>query len=190
MVGDVSPIIAATTKGVYTLGSTILAVLSLLRVQEWEIDLLSLLHFVSRIKLPDYMFEKEGKLSEFEFVQEHCYMAKELCEGIPDFQEVEKSFLYHHEKVDGTGYPYCLGGSIPCANDAAVLQAGDVPARSLCRNSEAGGTFLPRGYRRDLRKSDRLASNITLPKARLLLSSLRHISKSLCRLYQTTEGKE
>ncbi|MEC0231237.1 HD-GYP domain-containing protein [Paenibacillus alba] len=84
-----------------------------LRVQEWEIDLLSLLHFVSRVKLPDYMFEKEGKLSEFEFevVQEHCYMAKELCEGIPDFLEVEKAFLYHHEKVDGTGYPYQLSGN-------------------------------------------------------------------------------
>ncbi|NOV01846.1 HD-GYP domain-containing protein [Paenibacillus planticolens] len=172
IVGDVSPMIAATTKGVYTLGSAILGsviliarnqsekriealalqrqkqqVINLLQsfipvgerktqtsrkeigemsallkslvkahgglhVQEWEIDLLSLLHFVSRVKLPDYMFEKEGKLSEFEFevVQEHCYMAKELCEGIPDFQEVEKAFLYHHEKVDGTGYPYRLAG--------------------------------------------------------------------------------
>lgn len=84
-----------------------------LHVQEWEIDLLSLMHFVSRVKLPDYMFEKEGKLSEFEFevVQEHCYMARELCEGIPDFKEVEKVFLYHHEKIDGTGYPFRLEGA-------------------------------------------------------------------------------
>ncbi|MDR6554229.1 HD domain-containing phosphohydrolase [Paenibacillus qinlingensis] len=84
-----------------------------LKVQEWEIDLLSLMHFVSRVKLPDYMFEKEGKLSEFEYevVQEHCYMARELCEGIPEFQEVEKAFLYHHEKIDGTGYPFRLEGA-------------------------------------------------------------------------------
>ncbi|KRF04452.1 hypothetical protein ASG89_21635 [Paenibacillus sp. Soil766] len=84
-----------------------------LRVQEWEIDLLSLMHFVSRVKLPDYMFEKEGKLTEFEFevVQEHCYMARELCEGIPEFREVEKVFLYHHEKIDGTGYPFRLEGA-------------------------------------------------------------------------------
>jgi hypothetical protein len=83
-----------------------------IRVQDWEIDLLSLLHFVSRVKLPDYMFEKEGKLSEFEFevVQEHCFMAKELCQGIPHFQDIEKTFLYHHEKIDGTGYPYRLSG--------------------------------------------------------------------------------
>ncbi|MFD2615334.1 HD-GYP domain-containing protein [Paenibacillus gansuensis] len=80
--------------------------------EDWEIDLLSLLHFVSRVKLPDYMFEKEGKLSEFEFevVQEHCYMAKELCEDIPDFHHVQTVFLHHHEKVDGTGYPYQLTG--------------------------------------------------------------------------------
>ncbi|CAM4491307.1 hypothetical protein FHS16_005414 [Paenibacillus endophyticus] len=80
------------------------------QTKDWEIELLSLLHFVSRVKLPDYMFEKEGKLSEFELevVQEHCYMAKELCEGIPGFLEVQNVFLYHHEKVDGTGYPYCL----------------------------------------------------------------------------------
>ncbi|QHW32294.1 hypothetical protein GZH47_16760 [Paenibacillus rhizovicinus] len=80
--------------------------------KEWEIELLSLLHFVSRVKLPDYMFEKEGKLSEFELevVQEHCYMAKELCAGIPGFEEVEQVFLYHHEKVDGTGYPFRLSG--------------------------------------------------------------------------------
>ncbi|WP_068606065.1 HD-GYP domain-containing protein [Paenibacillus swuensis] len=83
-----------------------------LQVQKWEIDLLSLLHFVSRVKLPDYMFEKEGKLSDFELevVQEHCYMAKELCEDIPGLQHVKTVFLYHHEKVDGTGYPAQLRG--------------------------------------------------------------------------------
>lgn len=80
--------------------------------KDWEIDLLSLLHFVSRVKLPDYMFEKEGKLSTFELevVEEHCYMAKELCEGVKGFEEVQNVFLHHHEKINGTGYPYRLNG--------------------------------------------------------------------------------
>ncbi|MFC3799102.1 HD-GYP domain-containing protein [Cohnella sp. GCM10012308] len=78
--------------------------------RDWEIELLSLMHFVSRVKLPDYMFEKEGKLSEFELeiVKEHCFMAKELCEGVPGFAGIQTAFLYHHERVDGTGYPYRL----------------------------------------------------------------------------------
>nr|WP_286672622.1 HD domain-containing phosphohydrolase [Cohnella hashimotonis] len=56
------------------------------------------------------MFEKEGKLTGFELevVKEHCFMAKELCEGVPGFAEIQNAFLYHHERVDGTGYPYRL----------------------------------------------------------------------------------
>lgn len=83
-----------------------------MKVEDWEIHLLSLLHFVSRVKLPDYMFEKEGKLSEYEFevVQEHCFMAQDLLEGVAEFANVKEAFLYHHEKIDGTGYPYRLSG--------------------------------------------------------------------------------
>ncbi|UJF32985.1 HD domain-containing phosphohydrolase [Paenibacillus hexagrammi] len=103
-------------------------------VHEWEIDFLSLLHFVSRVKLPDYMFEKEGRLSEFEFevVKEHCFMAKELCQDIADFQFIQSAFLYHHEKVDGTGYPYQLkGDEIPLLSQmlglVEVFQAMTTP---------------------------------------------------------------
>ncbi|MDF2837345.1 MAG: cyclic di-GMP phosphodiesterase response regulator RpfG [Paenibacillus sp.] len=92
--------------------------------KDWEIDLLSMLHYVSRVKLPDYMFEKAGKLSGFELevVQEHCFMAKELCDGIPAFEEIQSTFLYHHEKIDGTGYPFQLSGDrIPLLSQALGL---------------------------------------------------------------------
>jgi hypothetical protein len=92
--------------------------------KDWEIDLLSMLHYVSRVKLPDYMFEKVGKLSGFELevVQEHCFMAKELCNGIHGFEEIQTVFLYHHEKVDGTGYPFQLSGDrIPLLSQALGL---------------------------------------------------------------------
>ncbi|MHA6481784.1 HD-GYP domain-containing protein [Paenibacillus sp. strain BS8-2] len=92
--------------------------------KDWEIELLSMLHYVSRIKLPDYMFEKAGKLSGFELevVQEHCFMAKELCDGIPAFEEIQSAFLYHHEKIDGTGYPFQISGDrIPLLSQALGL---------------------------------------------------------------------
>lgn len=81
-------------------------------IQDWKIDLLCLLHFVSRVKLPDYLFEKEGKLTEFEFnvVEEHCYMAEEILSGVPELNEIKEIFLYHHERIDGRGYPYQLSG--------------------------------------------------------------------------------
>ena len=126
--------------------------------KDWEIELLSLLHFVSRVKLPDYMFEKEGKLSEFELevVQEHCFMAKELCEGVPGFLEVQNAFLYHHEKINGTGYPYRLrgsdsealanarlSGSVSGYDDSEILSASDAGAGGVRRDSEARGHLVP-----------------------------------------------
>ncbi|RSK26424.1 HD domain-containing protein [Bacillus sp. HMF5848] len=77
------------------------------QIKDWEIELLSLLHYVSRIKWPDYMFEKEGQLSQFEFnvIQDHCYMGTELLGEFEEFERVKNAFQLHHERIDGTGYP-------------------------------------------------------------------------------------
>lgn len=85
-------------------------------IHDWEIKLISLLHFVSRIKWPDYVFEKEEKLTDYEYqiVQEHCFIGGDLFKHEPDFDRVVKALQYHHERFDGTGYPYQLKGeSIP-----------------------------------------------------------------------------
>ncbi|USG66287.1 hypothetical protein NDK47_02845 [Brevibacillus ruminantium] len=76
-------------------------------VSDWEINLLSLLHYVSRIKWPDYLFEKEGKLTTYEYqlIQEHCYMGTELFKDDPSYQRVITALRHHHERYDGTGYP-------------------------------------------------------------------------------------
>ncbi|MFY0544555.1 HD-GYP domain-containing protein [Brevibacillus sp. H7] len=85
-------------------------------IHDWEIKLISILHFVSRIKWPDYVFEKEEKLTDHEYkiVQEHCFIGGDLFKKGPDFDRVVKALQYHHERFDGTGYPYQLKGeSIP-----------------------------------------------------------------------------
>lgn len=76
-------------------------------VHDWEIELISLLHYVSRIKCPDYMFEKKGRLSSFEFdvIQEHCFIGNELLADSKEFETVKEALMHHHERVDGSGYP-------------------------------------------------------------------------------------
>lgn len=76
-------------------------------ITDWEIDLISLLHYVSRINWPDYMFEKKEKLTRFEFeiIQEHCSMGAELISGFPELDHIKAAFLHHHERLDGKGYP-------------------------------------------------------------------------------------
>lgn len=81
-------------------------------IHDWELKMIALLHYVSRIKWPDYVFEKEEKLTEHEYqiVQEHCFIGGDLFREAPDFDRVVKALRYHHERFDGTGYPHQLKG--------------------------------------------------------------------------------
>lgn len=83
------------------------------KVNETEAYLISLLHFVSRINCPDYIFEKDGKLTTYEYqlVQEHCQFGSDILGDIVEFQKVKVAFTHHHEKINGNGYPYRLKGS-------------------------------------------------------------------------------
>lgn len=76
-------------------------------VNDWEIKMLSLMHYVSRIKWPDYVFETDEKLTTFEFqiIQEHCRFGEEMFGDEPAFSRVVRALLEHHERYDGSGYP-------------------------------------------------------------------------------------
>lgn len=82
------------------------------RVEDWELRLLAVLHYVSRIKWPDYVFEKAGRLTTFEYqiVQEHCFFAKDIMYGCPECERISVALEYHHERLDGTGYPHQIRG--------------------------------------------------------------------------------
>ncbi|WP_134685504.1 HD-GYP domain-containing protein [Brevibacillus migulae] len=80
------------------------------KIHDWEFNLLAVLHYVSRIKWPDYVFEKTGRLTTFEYqiVQEHCFFAKEIMYGQQECERIMDALKYHHERLDGSGYPYQL----------------------------------------------------------------------------------
>jgi hypothetical protein len=82
------------------------------RVNDWEINLLSLLHYVSRIKWPDYVFETDEKLTTFEYqiIQEHCQFGREMFGDEASFSRVVRALQEHHERYDGSGYPKKLKG--------------------------------------------------------------------------------
>lgn len=75
-------------------------------------------------------------LSEFNRIKKHPLFAARLCRGLHLSEGVISSVLYHHEAVDGSGYPEALrGAAIPLA--ASVLGACGAYAAML----------LPRPYR-------------------------------------------
>ena len=94
------------------------------------------LHDIGKIKVPDAILSKPGKLTDEEFaiIKTHPVEGEKIISKTMSRIENEKYLkfakdmaLYHHEKWNGTGYPYGLSGEeIPlCARIMAVADVFD-----------------------------------------------------------------
>lgn len=99
-----------------------------------SIGLASSLHDIGKVGVPDRVLLKPGRLDAEERriieihpkVGEHCLNAIEERLGSDGFLSLAKEICaYHHEKWDGSGYPYRLAGSkIPIS--ARIVAVADV----------------------------------------------------------------
>lgn len=86
-----------------------------LKLSEHELHILGLagvLHDIGKMFIPIEILNKPGKLTEeeFEIIKTHpVNAAKQLKNLVP--QEVLRAIEDHHERLDGTGYPYGKEGS-------------------------------------------------------------------------------
>ncbi|MEO2267178.1 HD-GYP domain-containing protein [Pseudoalteromonas sp. YIC-656] len=72
----------------------------------------ALLHDIGKIKISDDILQKPGKLTEQEFleVQQHARFSKEILEQAGLSGVAVEIAGYHHERIDGTGYPFGVKG--------------------------------------------------------------------------------
>ncbi len=79
--------------------------------RKW-LALSGILHDIGKIGVRDKILNKEGPLEkdEFERMKKHTIFGAEIVEKIRSLEKVIDGILYHHEKLDGTGYPYGLKG--------------------------------------------------------------------------------
>ncbi len=83
-----------------------------LKLPENEIMLLlnaGILHDVGKSKVPMEILNKRGPLTlrEFDVIKKHSVYGFEIIKDIPDINEnVKNAVLMHHEKENGTGYPF------------------------------------------------------------------------------------
>ncbi len=66
------------------------------------------LHDVGKLRVPNEILEKPGKLTEEEFnkVKEHPYYTRLILMDIEGFEEIADWAGFHHEKLNGRGYPF------------------------------------------------------------------------------------
>lgn len=101
------------------------------------------LHDVGKIHIPDAILNKPGKLDDDEFSTMKSHAAKggeiidkvEESTGDMEYLKIAKEMAeYHHERMDGKGYPHGIGGDeIPlCAKILAVADVFDALISKRC----------------------------------------------------------
>lgn len=70
------------------------------------------LHDVGKIGVPDRVLLKKGKLTraEYALMQQHPIIGDDLCGTVRCLARVRPIVRYHHERLDGRGYPDGLSG--------------------------------------------------------------------------------
>ena len=68
---------------------------------------IGLMHDIGKITVPDEILNKPGRLTDEEFVimKQHATNGYEILKEVEIMPELALGAGYHHEKVDGTGYP-------------------------------------------------------------------------------------
>ncbi|MAE63350.1 MAG: hypothetical protein CMJ18_03685 [Phycisphaeraceae bacterium] len=71
-----------------------------------------LVHDVGKIGIPEAVLCKKGRLTDEQFaqIQQHPVIGHQILKDIPPLARVLPGVLHHHEKWDGSGYPYGLSG--------------------------------------------------------------------------------
>ncbi len=77
------------------------------RDQLLDISIAASLHDIGKVKIPDSIINKQGKLTDEEFfmIKNHPVYSYEMLENLSSFNHIREIAKHHHERIDGFGYP-------------------------------------------------------------------------------------
>ncbi len=72
----------------------------------------SIVHDIGKISIPSELLVKPDKLTkvEYDYIKVHPVQGYEILKDVPLLLPVAEIALQHHERLDGSGYPYGLRG--------------------------------------------------------------------------------
>lgn len=115
---------------------------------DMEVQLMEIagnLHDLGKLGIPNSILEKRGKLSkeEFSVIRSHTYHTYSLLNTIGNLEQIAEWAAFHHERLDGSGYPFHLtadelgtGARIMAVADIFTALAEDRPYRKGMSQNE------------------------------------------------------
>jgi putative nucleotidyltransferase with HDIG domain len=96
------------------------------------------LHDLGKLAIPAEIIEKPGKLTEREYgvIRNHTYHSYRILKNVKGLEEINRIASFHHERLNGKGYPFGLSGNelspgarIMCVADVFTAITEDRPYR-------------------------------------------------------------
>jgi len=92
-----------------------------------DLTVAAFLHDIGKISVPVALLNKKEKLSEDEFdeIKKHVIYSAEIIQNFEELSHLKDIVLYHHEKMDGSGYPSGIkGDEIPF--ESRIIAVSDI----------------------------------------------------------------
>lgn len=102
---------ATHSSGVAAVAETLGGLAGLPEQDRLNLRLAGFVHDLGKLAVPTEILEKTGKLTvqEFNIVKTHTYHTYRTLEHVCGLQEISAWAAYHHERLNGHGYPFHIG---------------------------------------------------------------------------------
>ncbi len=151
-----SPFTAAHSAGVAACARKLGEKMGLSPQEAAQLEMAGNLHDVGKLAVPNRIVEKNNRLTnrEFAVMRQHAYYTYVILGTLNDFEQARQWAAYHHERLDGSGYPFKLKGPA-LTTGARIMAVADMytavtetrPYRSGLPESTAAGLVKRSAFR-------------------------------------------
>ncbi len=118
---------ATHSSGVAATAEIMADLVGLTKADIKKIKIAGYFHDLGKLIVPNDILNKNGQLTEQEYniVKQHPFYSYQILEGISELEEIKNWAAFHHERLDGSGYPFKLRES-QLSVQARIMGVADV----------------------------------------------------------------